>query len=34
VPVDLLINSEEEVREKLELPGHIIRSAMREGIIL
>lgn len=34
VPVDLLLSSEEEVRQKQELPGHIIRSAMREGKIL
>ena len=33
-PLDLLIVSEEEVREKQELPGHIIRSVMREGITL
>lgn len=33
-PVDLLLNSEEEIRQKQELPGHIIRSAIREGIIL
>jgi predicted nucleotidyltransferase len=34
VPVDLLLNSEEEVREKQELPGHIIRSAVREGVAI
>jgi uncharacterized protein len=34
VPVDLLLNSEEEVRQKQELPGHIIRSAMREGVAI
>lgn len=33
-PVDLLLNSEDEVRQKQELPGHIIRSAVREGIAL
>lgn len=33
-PVDLLLNSDEEIREKKELPGHIIRSAIREGIAL
>jgi predicted nucleotidyltransferase len=33
-PIDLLLNSEEEVVEKQQLPGHIIRSAMREGIAL
>jgi predicted nucleotidyltransferase len=30
-PVDLLLNSEEEIRQKQQLPGHIIRSVMREG---
>jgi predicted nucleotidyltransferase len=34
IPVDLLINSEEEVLEKQDLPGHIVRTAMREGVIL
>jgi predicted nucleotidyltransferase len=34
VPVDLLLNSEEEILQKQELPGHIIRSVMKEGIIL
>jgi len=34
IPVDILINSEEEVREKQELPGHVVRTAIREGIIL
>lgn len=33
-PVDLLLNSEEEIRQKKELPGHIIRSVMREGLAL
>ncbi len=33
-PVDLLLNSEEEIRQKQELPGHIIRSVIREGIAL
>jgi len=33
-PIDLLINSEEEVLEKQDLPGHIVRTAIREGIIL
>ena len=33
-PIDLLIYSEAEVLEKRELPGHIVRSAMREGIAL
>jgi predicted nucleotidyltransferase len=34
LPVDLLLSSEEEVLQKQKLPGHIIRSAMREGIAL
>jgi len=34
IPVDLLVNSEEEVREKQELPGHVVRTAIREGIML
>ncbi|MBC7400058.1 MAG: nucleotidyltransferase domain-containing protein [Mucilaginibacter sp.] len=32
IPVDLLINSEEEVTEKQALPGHVVRTAIREGI--
>lgn len=34
IPVDLLINSEEEVLEKQNLPGHVIRTAIREGMAL
>src|SRR5882762_5537474 len=33
-PVDLLLNSDEEICQKQELPGHIIRTAIREGIAL
>lgn len=33
-PVDLLLNSEEETRLKQQLPGHIIRSIMKEGMAL
>ena len=33
-PVDILFHSEEEVRQKQELPGNIIRSAIREGVAL
>jgi predicted nucleotidyltransferase len=33
-PVDLLLNSEEEILQKQELPGHIIRSVVREGVAL
>src|ERR1700733_4752255 len=34
IPVDLLIDSEEEVHEKRDLPGHVVRTALREGIAL
>jgi len=34
IPVDLLINSEEEVFEKKELPGHVVRTALKDGITL
>ena len=33
-PVDILLNSDEEIRQKQEFPGHIIRSVIKEGIIL
>ena len=33
-PVDLLLNSEEEVKEKQSLTGHIVRYIMRDGISL
>jgi predicted nucleotidyltransferase len=33
-PVDLLLYSEAEVLEKQNLPGNIVRTAMREGIAL
>lgn len=33
-PIDLLLYSEDEIRRKQELPGHIVRTAMREGVIL
>lgn len=34
VPVDLLLNSEDEVQRKRKLPGHIIHTAVMEGIAL
>jgi len=34
IPVDILINSEEEISEKQQLPGHIVRTAIREGLCL
>lgn len=33
-PFDILLNSEEEVQRKKELPGHIVRWALKEGIEL
>ncbi|HWZ35351.1 MAG TPA: nucleotidyltransferase domain-containing protein [Mucilaginibacter sp.] len=33
-PVDLLLSSEEEIKWQRELPGHIVRTALREGIAL
>jgi predicted nucleotidyltransferase len=33
-PVDILVFSEEEVVRKQLLPGHIVRTAMREGVAL
>lgn len=34
VPIDILINSEKEVAAKRNLPGHIVRWAMKEGIVI
>jgi hypothetical protein len=33
-PIDLSLNSEEEISQKRELPGHIIRTVLREGVTL
>lgn len=33
-PVDLLLYSETEINEKQALPGHIVRTAIREGIAI
>ncbi len=33
-PVDVLLDSEEEVQKKKQLTGHIIRSAIKEGVEL
>lgn len=33
-PVDILLNSEEEINTKIELPGHIVRWAVKEGVEL
>ncbi len=31
---DILIQSDEEIQRKKQLPGHIVRSALREGVPL
>jgi predicted nucleotidyltransferase len=33
-PVDILLNSEEEINTKKKLPGHIVRWALKEGVEL
>ncbi len=33
-PVDVLLNSEEEINVKKNLPGHIVRWAIKEGVEL
>lgn len=33
-PVDVLLNSEEEISIKKNLPGHIVRWAIKEGVEL
>ena len=33
-PINLLLYSEDEIAGKKELPGHIVRTAIREGIAL
>ncbi len=34
LPMDILINSEKEVETKKDLPGHTIRWALKEGVVL
>ena len=34
IPFDVLLNSEQEVAYKKELPGHVVRWALKEGIML
>ncbi len=34
LPFDILLNSEKEVNYKKELPGHVVRNAMKEAIEL
>ena len=33
-PIDILLNSQEEVDQKKQLPGHIVRFAMKECVAL
>lgn len=33
-PFDIIINSEEEIIKKKELPGHFIKTALKEGVLL
>ena len=33
-PFDVLLDSEEEIKKKEKLPGHIVRWAVKEGILL
>lgn len=33
-PVDVLLNSEEEVEWKSDVPGHVVRWAIKEGVEL
>ena len=34
VPADILIQSEEEINSKREIPGHIVKQVLQEGISL
>ena len=34
IPIDLLLCSEDELVKKQVLPGHIFRTAVREGVVL
>lgn len=31
---DVLVQSEQEIQQKKDLPGHIVRSILREGVVL
>ncbi|TAL58008.1 MAG: nucleotidyltransferase domain-containing protein [Bacteroidetes bacterium] len=33
-PFDILLDSEEEVNKKKKLPGHVVRWAVKEGVLL
>jgi hypothetical protein len=34
IPADILIQSEEEISYKKDITGHILKQALREGVIL
>lgn len=34
LPFDVLLNSKQEIAYKKELPGHVIRWALKEGVML
>ena len=34
IPADILIQSEDELNSKKEIPGHILRQVLREGVAL
>ncbi len=34
IPADILIQSEEEINSKKEIPGHILKQVLQEGVAL
>lgn len=34
IPADVLINSEHEMFQKKQLPGHIVKTILNEGVVL
>ena len=34
IPVDVLMNSEKEMFQKKQLPGHIVKTILNEGVVL
>ncbi len=34
IPADILIQSEDELNHKKDIPGHILKQALREGVAL
>ncbi len=34
IPADILIQSEEEINTKKEITGHIVKQALKEGVVL